>query len=46
MRRLRHLTGQHRTASTNRLLGALLFLSLPPLLQHWRCRSKVVPLFR
>jgi uncharacterized membrane protein YoaK (UPF0700 family) len=24
MRRLRHLTGQHRTASTNRLLGALL----------------------
>ena len=24
MRRLRHLTGQHRTASTNRLLGAIL----------------------
>ena len=24
MRRLRHLTGQHRTASTNRLLGSLL----------------------
>ena len=24
MRRLRHLTGQHRTAATNRLLGGLL----------------------
>ena len=24
MRRFRHLTGQHRTASTNRLLGSLL----------------------
>lgn len=24
MRRLRHLTGQHRTASTNRLLGGML----------------------
>ena len=31
MRRLRHLTGQHRTSATNRLLGGLLALSLPPL---------------